>query len=334
MKRSLILLGLLLACGQSPREQAYQILSNGLKDHSKIVVINAAEVLARLDDNKALTIISDLTRDSDKQVVTAAIIALGRLQKSTCEKRIAELCQSDDPLVKTEAFTALTMYEDENTAAIFLNGLRDRIGKIRIISAQALGLLKIATAGTEIRRLLRDNDPYVRIAAAEALSQLGQTDAVNVIKKEMQKSSRTDYQLWPASIRALAGAQDTSSFQTIKEYTTNPTIPWEIRLAAAEALYEFGDRGGRTTLSEALKNSSVYVRSPALDIIIRVEDGTMVNDVKPLMNDPFINVVIPAVHYLGKYGSNETFSQLAKLLSHPNTYIQIAAAEEILKKMK
>ncbi len=334
MKRLIFCL-LFLSCGAPPREKAYKILTDGLKDHSRIVNITAALTLAKLNDTLALKKLNDFTKNNDEEVIASAIIALGKLKKTNSIDRLTELAiKNESPLIRTEAYKALALYQNRSLAPIFERGLDDRIGKIRAISARALADLGLKEFKNKISKLLNSPDPNVRLAGAEALGLMGDPKMVNIIKQEMAKSAQTDFQIWPTAIISLANLQDTSSLTSIKDYTLDAQLPWEIRLSAVEALLIFGDQSGREVLSAALKSNDVYVRTQAMDIILRRGDATFLEDVRPLINDPYTNVAIPAIQYCSKWAGHNFLTDLINLLNHRNTYIQLAAAEEVLKRIK
>ena len=77
----------------------------------------------------------------------------------------------------------------------------------------------------------KDIDPFVKITAAQALGMLGVENAANFIKQEMQEKN---IEIWKNGVIALAHLQDTASIAFIKEQLND--TPWELRLAAAEAL--------------------------------------------------------------------------------------------------
>jgi HEAT repeat protein len=315
---------LLVFCGLPPKEKAAGILSKGLADESAIIRVNAAKGYAALGDLRGTEHLYKALSNKDKETVVAALGALYEIRDSRFSPIVLKLTESDDPLMRTEAYRLVAIMRDTASRNALIKGTRDKIAKIRRISYGSLesyGLREI------IRDGLRDVDPLVRIAAATALGKLGEKGMENFVRRELDpKNPNAD--VWSQGTIALAEIGDTTAIAFIKDLLVD--TPWDLRVAAAEALLILKDRTGIETIKSALQSKDPFTRVKAIDVVQRFPVGDLYETVREATADQYINVSISAITALTAYHRKESIPVYEKLMNAPNPLLKIAAASAYL----
>jgi HEAT repeat protein len=326
MQKVLILTGfLLISCGLPPQQKAMKILQDGIMDESNIVRVNAAKSLKQIGDAQGIRILYDILEGDDQESVVAAIGALYDLKENTVSPIVVKLTKNHDPLIRAEACRLVSSINDEKARDILIKGTSDEIAKIRRLSY--LGLEKFKEKKV-IRNGLRDIDPLVRIASAKVLANLGEEGMENLIKKEMEI---TNIEVWKQGVIALAEMGDTSTISFIKGLIED--APWELRIAAAEALLIFNDKEGVAILKEGLKSNDPFTRIEAVDVFKRYNIPDASEALKEAVHDEFINVSIIAIEALTIYRTPECNKIFIEMMDAPNPMVKIAAASAFLQSL-
>ena len=140
---------------------------------------------------------------------------------------------------------------------------------------------------------LRDEDPGVRRAAANALGKLEDPRAV------------------PALIAALGDRES------------------EVRAAAAEALGDFHDPRAINGLSALLADSDRDVRKQALEALSEYESGVPTDGILRLLQDSDADLRHAAAHAVGKWKDRRAGPALAALVRDPSPEVRAAAIESL-----
>ncbi len=326
MKRvSVIALLLLLVCGTPPQQKAASILQEAIKDESTVIRVSAAKGYAQMGDPQGMQVLYEVLRSDDKNGIAAALAALYELGDRTYSPVVADLTEHDDPLIRSEAYKVMSLAEDKQAHDILVAGTMSRIAKIRRYSFGGLAKFKDEKI---LLKGLSDIDPIVRIAAAQALSRIGKKDMGNFIRKEMQIQN---IDIWRESILAFAEIGDTSIYTFIKDsLISDPELPVEIRIAAAEALIWFGDPQGVTMLEQALASGDPFTRVQVVRILRDRQSDETVKLLKPAVEDEYINVSIVAVEGLALWDPGAYRDIFIKAMNAPNPLLRIAGAAAYL----
>jgi len=315
---------ILIACGMAPKEKAQTILRDGLKDQSVIIRLNAARGLQETGDAEGLKIIYEILRGGDKDGIVAALEVLDDIGEKTASPSLLALCRSDNPLIRTEAYGLVSRSADQTVYDVLVKGTDDKIGKVRKFSYQGLENFRDTVL---LSKGLRDIDHSVRIACAVALGRLGAKGMENFIKTELNKNKTSEF--WVDGCGALADLGDTTSIRFLQELLTD--MPWDIRTAAAEALFNFHKRNGAGTVKEGLKTNDPFIRVKCVEIIQQYNLPEFYDILKPATEDVYINVSIAAIRALAAYKKKESAPIFEKLMAAPNPLVKIAAATAYLQ---
>ena len=314
---------LFLSCGLPPKQQAQKILQDGVNDESVIIRVNAAKGLKKIGDVQGTKVLYEILRGEDKNGVVAVLAALYDLKESRYAPVILELSRKQDPLTRAEAYRLISIMEDVKCKDILIKGTQDKIAKIRRFSY--LGLEKF-NAKQVIRDGLHDVDVLVKIAAAKALGRLGEKDMENFVRRQMET---VNLEIWKHGIIALAEMSDTSAIDFIKESLDD--APWELRLAAAEALLIFNSKEGVGVIRAGLETGGPFVRVKVVQILskYRISEGQEL--LEKATQDEYINVSVVAIEALAKYCQKTSRGLFIELMNAPNPLVKIAAAAAFLQ---
>lgn len=318
---SLILL--LISCGLPPKQQAQKILLDGINDESVVIRVNAAKGLKKIGDVQGIKVLYEVLRGEDKNGIVAALAALYDLEETTYAPVIVELTDREDPLVRAEAYRLVSIMDDIKCRDILVKGIQDKVAKIRRLSY--LGLEKFEEK-IILRHGLQDVDVLVKIAAAKALSRLGEPDLENFVRKQLQVFN---LEIWKQGFEALAQMGDTSAIEFIKESLVD--APWELRLAAAEALLILNNKEGIPVLKEGLETGGPFVRVYVVQILNKYMISEGHELLKIATQDEYINVSVVAIEALAKYRQKESREIFIELMKAPNPLVKIAAAAAFLQ---
>jgi len=322
---SILAILLILSCGMPPKEKALSILKDGIQDQSIIIRVSAAKGLKEIGDPRGAEVFDEVLKSKNEEGIVAVLSALYDLKEKVCPPVILELCKNDDPLVRAEAYKLVAVSADERCREILIKGTEDKIAKIRRVSY--LGLEKYNEKRI-INDGLRDIDPFVRIAAARTLGKLGEKGMENFIKNELKKINP---EVLIQGFIALAEMSDTSSISNISQFLTD--TPWDLRLAAAEALLILNDLHEFEILEEGLKANDPFVRAKTVEILKKYPIPALYDMLREATKDEYVNVSVPAIDALQGYQKKESLSLYEKLMDAPNPLLKIAAAKAYLKSL-
>lgn len=313
-----------IACGMAPKEKAQSILREGIKDQSAIIRLNAARGLKEIGDAEGLKVIYEILKSGDKDAVGTALDVLYETGETGLSPSILALCRSDNPLIRTEAFRLVSRSTDQAGREALIKGTEDKIGKVRKYAY--LGLVNFHENDL-IRRGLRDTDQSVRLNCAMALGQLGEKGMENVIKAELNKNMSAEFLV--EGCEALAGLGDTTVIPFFKELLVD--MPWDVRIAAADALLKLKKRDGVSVIKEGLKSNDPFIRVKCVDIIRRYNLPEFYDQLIPALDDMYINVSIAALRAMAAYKKKESAPFFEKMMSAPNPLVKIVAAAAYLQ---
>ena len=226
------------------------------------VRLEIIRTLALIRDPAAGSALERALKDSNKRVVEEAALALGLVNHTTARGALEELFRSDkDRRVRNRSLEALALMRDKGSIPLFESLLNDKDDYHRELAAEGLARLDYDASGWTTR-FDQETKQNVRNALAFALASSGQLDYVNNLANALD--SRQDYQ--------------------------------------AEAyLYELGKfEGQMTELYRYLRSSNPKVRGGMAKVIGNIGDPASADQIRPLTEDPDVEVVREAVGALRK----------------------------------
>jgi len=313
----------LISCAPSPHQKALDILLSGIADESVIIQVNAAKGLVVIGDSRGIQVLHQTLEGEDRDGVVASLGALSDVQEQTFLPIVLALAESKDALIRTEAYQYIARIDSEICREILIKGVTDSVARIRVISYRGLEKFKekeVMYAG------LRDINPQVRIATAQALENLGERGMEDFIMEQVQT---VNSEVFRVGVIAIAEIGDTSVIPILRKCLDD--MPWEFRIAAAEALLILNDNAGVHTLKEGLESHDPFVRIAALDIFKKHHIPDALSVLKDAVHDEYVNVSVGAIDVLATSHAQECKKIFEEMMDAPNPLVKIAAATAYLR---
>jgi HEAT repeat protein len=251
---------------------AVPALITALKDPDVEVRRAAARSLSNLGDRRAVLPLIEALRDGDAEVRSSAAEGLGELEDARAIPGLSVLLKDSSKDVRHAALHALEDFADQVPDETILAALSDSDSEVRLA---ALNLAENRlSAGDEDRRiadpryvsafsrLLGDSDADVRGQAANALGEVGLTEAPAALLNAA-KDKNADVRQQVAC--ALGEIRDPKTVPVLKELTQDANA--DVRQQAVHALAEIRDRTALEALVSALKSSDPVVRRSAAEAL-------------------------------------------------------------------
>jgi HEAT repeat protein len=196
--------------------------------------------------------------------------------------------------------------------------LRDPAPLARAAAAEALGQLGDSQAVNWLVRLLRDAEPAVRSRASQSLKQLG-----------WQPDSNTEraLQLMATGTLRQVAAMGTEAIEPLVELLRHG--PPDKQLEAVKALGEMDDRNVIKPLLEALRKSIPAVRLAALEMLERFADPSTYEAMEHLLKDQNPNVRSAAVEAAAKCDGHRAVPELIRALKDSSWEVRQAAVKAL-----
>lgn len=165
---------------------AGEVISS-LHDPSPRVRREAASALSKIGDAKAVEALIHMLEDHPDLVEEETIESLGELGDPRAIEVLSGYLRSPRSMVRRATAKALGRIGDPAAIPILLEGAADPADTdLRRASLQALRLLGAKEVEGVVAGALFDPHPSVRIAAAEAISDLGLTGAAEVLRRSLE----------------------------------------------------------------------------------------------------------------------------------------------------
>jgi HEAT repeat protein len=140
--------------------------------------------LAKLGDRTKINSFIYALHSDDKNIRAEACKALGELKEKSVLNNLIELLKYWDKNVRIQACSALAKIGDERAAESISTLLIDKDPEIRMVACEALGKLKSTKYIANLKELLsKDENGFVRIAAAESLLNLNDNSGESLLLK-------------------------------------------------------------------------------------------------------------------------------------------------------
>ncbi|MDK9717201.1 MAG: HEAT repeat domain-containing protein [Trichlorobacter sp.] len=239
-------------------------IRRGLVDASAQVRAAAAYAAARLSDPELPTLVADLMDDEDVLVREAALATLRRYAGidqqliSSAAEQLAGSMESERRRGAALLFAAV--HNGEGIARL----LKDEEPSVREAAARAAGKLKPSDGCSHLMLALVDEEPDVRIAAAEALGDCRDTAAIAPLRLLLNDS---DAWVQAAALRSLVQlAGEAALPDLIKLWEQGDEV---VQLACLEAFEQVSSPEGLKALSRDLGRHDGEVLKGAIELLHR-----------------------------------------------------------------
>jgi len=175
-------------------------------------------------------------------------------------KLIRDLLEDADRDVRATALNALVGLDAPDSSRLALSALRDPDGFVRATAAKLLGDLDDSDHVAALSEcLLRDLDPVARQRAAESLTRLGGSGALDALTEGLADPME---RVRMAVVEGLAKIDPGHAHLELVRILREDAV-WEVRAQAAHALGLSGDPEIVPDLRAALEDPNEFVRAAA-----------------------------------------------------------------------
>ncbi len=354
------------AMGQLRKEESVELLIKLVETSSDPSSRQAAlEALVKVDSALALPYVRRSLNDADPGVRISAVRAWTGMHDETKERVLAEFLKTEpdsivrvealvslptftppsnviwktldsmlsnpDPEIRREVVDALARLEESRSTPRIADLLRrDQNGSVRQSSGYALGRLftesnRILIEDALIDALKYDQQDEVQEAAAYSLGKFPNSRGGEVLADALGRQSPIVRQ---AAAYALGSLKYPGAVKKLIKLLAKDEVP-EIRLTAAIALGQIGDRKAANPLLKALKDENSNVRSAAEEALHQIGGGPVDRNVVEALEDDNPKVRLEAVRQLGKGGDPSVVPSLVNMLADDEYGVRQNAIREL-----
>ncbi|HEX6291238.1 MAG TPA: HEAT repeat domain-containing protein [Herpetosiphonaceae bacterium] len=277
-------------------------------------------------DACAVTIVTAV-EDRDERVQQAAIEALAYLDNPRCLPLLLHVLRHEMPNLRAAAARALGHMDEPEALAALLGALDDPQPWVRYFATRSLGQrARPDTLEPLIRVLERDTAGQVRIAAAEALGQIGGEQAAQSLTP---LTAASDADLVRATLHALGQTRHPAALPPLLA-ALRGADPSQ-RAAAVDAVALHGGMGAVPALQwVAAADHDVEMQQAAITALSRVQTSEATAALIELLIDPQRREAVRAA--LARKGAR-IVDDLQRGLAHPHPAVR-ATVVEILARIK
>jgi HEAT repeat protein len=223
----------------------------------------ALRLIRNFGFSAALPIVLERVSDPDPRLAEAALMALALLEDPRALAELERQSQNPNPKTRATVMRALGQTSaSQSVARVLLGAVRDVDPWVRYYAAQALGRLKLASAGEVLEQLFADPAGQVRVAAVEALAHLDSDQAVLALERA---ASSNEPDVRRAAVLGLGIAARPRALPVLLKAleSSDPAT----RLVAASAVGRLQLDEAAAALGKAARDPDPNVRSTAVSIL-------------------------------------------------------------------
>jgi HEAT repeat protein len=203
--------------------------------------------------SRALEILEKGIDHSDPQVQLLALHFIAQFEDDRTSELLNRAMSSDFLSTRMEA--AFYMCQRKHPHAVGqIEGLMFRLPPVfKPYFPSFFAILGTNDATAVLKRLLEDPDPHVRVESILNVAKTGRDDFLPMLRKRLSHSHVMEVE---ATIFSIGILKDGSSHAKLKKLAESPTE--SIRLAAATALLQLGDRSAVSSIVEMAKKHNLF----------------------------------------------------------------------------
>ncbi len=253
-----------------------------------ITKIGAVLIVALLGNSSLLRAEEPVSGDLIKKP-TAAIASI----RERCHTLLQEAMASEEAFVRSGVMRAAGDSTDPELIPLLEKGSRDFYPTTRLFAVQGIHKISKDHTQTIARRLIEDSNIWVRSAALDILSELGDGESRE-------------------SIRSLLKAPDRM-----------------VRLAAAFALYRLGEPNYLEPIVDSLKGGDVVNRYQAISYLGKIGTEKSLGHLVRLLEEKEDEIVSYSLKAIGERADIELLRPLERLSGHANPNVRQQAVLEM-----
>ncbi len=220
----------------------------------------ALRIISYFGYPEGLDVLIDALADEDDKVREAAIYGLPLIEDPRAVSALLDTARHTEPRTRGAVMRALGQtVAAPSVVGALQAGIRDEDPWVRYYACQALGKLRVDAAVDQVIERVSDSSGQVRIAAVEALALLSGDRAAGALEHAARSS---DPDLKRAALVGLGLARRPNAIPTLREAAASEDAA--TRLVAIGALAEFDSPDVLPALAHATSDPDDGVRSAAI----------------------------------------------------------------------
>jgi HEAT repeat protein len=298
-----------------------------LSDPDPNVRESAVKIAGYFGYAECAELLLDRCHDQDERVRRAAIEHLPFLQDERVVDTLVHSLQHETPRVRASAASAIAHVESPRVEPALIAALDDEDSWVRYFAARALGVRKFAESIDTLERVVQtDTSTHVRIAALEAVGQIGGERAATIVATFVESK---DSDLGNAALVALGNITHPSATGPLIKALHSLQADRRRRAAAA-----LGQQKNPAVLEDlkhlALGDDEPAVYEAAMTALSQLATPEAIAGLVALTEDPVRRDA--ACSALAKL-PNSLLEEIARGLSHPSAEVRRAIVS-VLARMK
>ena len=245
-------------------------------------------IMILLLDSPLLSAGESVGLDSEKKP-TAAIASI----RDRCHSILKEAMASEEAFVRSGAMRAAGDSKDPELIPLLEKGSRDFYPTTRLFALQGIQKISKDHTKTIARKLIEDSNMWVRSAALDILSELGDGDSREAIRSMLKAPDRM------------------------------------VRLAAAFALYRLGELEYLEEIIDSLRGGDVVNRYQAISYLGKIRTDETLGHLVRLLDEKEDEIVSYSLKAIGERADIELLRPLERLSRHANPRVRQQAVLEM-----
>lgn len=307
-------------------EQAWQVLKASLVEESlkeKYADFSegaGGETLKKLSPSSYVALMADLARSPQARVRRRAVASLTRWTGPAARGVLKRALRDRDLSVRMEAAGILGERGDKTVLPVYRKALHTASRDGRYVVLQSLKRIPHKWIVNELRAFLKDRDPFVRVAACEALCRLGDEKAFMTLRKAMRNQNKYLRSNAYAVVKDAAGERVVPMLtKALKDKDAS------IRLFAAVNLARMNSARGLPVLKAALHQGTPNIRFTVVDSLAMLRDRRAVPLLGVALKDADVNVAVRAAEALFARGNGSGAAVVRRALQGKTVALRLRA---------
>ena len=207
--------------------------------------------------------------------------------------------------------------------------LRSMSARKRLVAAQSLGQFHDSDSLERLHASLKDSNEDVRLAAALALAEAGQTEDIHALVQELGLGTEEDSMLIVTLFRVIADERP----EEIKALVAHPDTNLVARLAAIEALATTGDYSLVPTIVQLVLDAPDGAEELPryLRALGTIGHPAAMPAIMNGLDRPAVGARATAAGAAGRIGLAGAGARLTELLDDPEWWVRFRAAEALVR---
>lgn len=285
------------ACGtasqrQGPLERAKTILRQGMTDLDPAIRLRTIQIARRQDAAFLMPEMMQRLADPDPAVRSWAAVAM--IQQPHGAKVFDDQLHSDSAKARAIVVGELGRLAEAGAYSTLLRYVTDTHVSVRQAAARSLAACKHPSAGAALRGLYADKDRSVRYAAIRGLSRIAVATDLSFFL-----TAGVDSYLGNrlAAIEALAQIGGSKAIQVLLAFAQGDAYFEALRAGVALAKHH-RVQPGLNAIAKSLRDRRLEVRLAALSAAAGISDPVVPKLVEPALRDPSPRLRLSAARYL------------------------------------